>query len=375
MSGLSFTSLKPEALTWETAFRLFQLRGRTKNLSEQTQGLYAKHLGTFRKWLGEKGDTAPAQVTVNHLRGYLDSCKARGNRSVTVECVYRILRTFWRFLEPIPITAFMAKLRILQPRQGARSEHSLSYVSDERRSRRPKAEVAAEMGYWDRLLVRDGLIVTDPMANIERPQRERRFVKPFTLEQFTQLLEAIDTRDILGLRDYTLIVFAADTGLRAGEVVSLKITDVDWATGSVVVLGKGRKERRVAFGQTARKVLMAWLHKRGTIEGSDWLFVNRYGERMQPVNFQQRVKKWTRAAGIAAERLGPHALRHFFAISFLRNGGDAMSLQKLLGHFSLDMVRNYVNLTDDDALTKHRQASPLDKMGPLPGERRQVRLK
>ena len=85
--------------------------------------------------------------------------------------------------------------------------------------------------------------------------------------------------------------------------------------------------------------------------------------------------KPNRPIGFAAKRLFPHALRHFFALQFLKNGGDVMTLQKLLGHTSLDMVRNYVNMTDDDALAAHRLASPLDKMGPLPNERKQVRLK
>ena len=68
-------------------------------------------------------------------------------------------------------------------------------------------------------------------------------------------------------------------------------------------------------------------------------------------------------------------MRHFFALTFLRNGGDVMALQKLLGHSSLDMVRNYVNMSDDDALNAHRRASPLDKLGPMPGEVRRVRLR
>jgi integrase/recombinase XerD len=111
------------------------------------------------------------------------------------------------------------------------------------------------------------------------------------------------------------------------------------------------------------------------VGGSDWLWINRYGVPLKGYSFTLRLKQYTKAAGIAAKRLSPHALRHFFALTFLKNGGDVMALQKLLGHSSLEMVRNYVNMTDDDALAKHRLASPLDRMGPLPGERRQVRLK
>ncbi len=321
MDGLSIVSLKPETLTWDTALRLFALRCKSQNLSAGTQQLYAEKLGTLRAWMADNGDPRPAEVQPSQLRAFLEARKARGVSDQTVDGFYRVLRTLWRFL------------------------HS------------------------------DGLVILDPMEKVERPRRERRFAKPVTAGQLQLILARVDTKDPLGLRDYALIVFLADTGLRLSEALSLKLSDVDWANGSALVMGKGRKERRVAFGQTARRALMSWIRRRGEIEGSGLVFVNRYGRRLGLCVVEQRMKGYTREAGIAEDRLSPHALRHFFALAFLKNGGDAMALQKLLGHASLEMVRNYVNMTDDDALTKHRLASPLDRMGPLPGERRQVRLK
>lgn len=321
MDGLSLTSLKPEELTWDAALRLFLLRCKSQNLSERTLGLYKGHLAGFLRWAAANGAALPAQANATHLRFYLEACKARGCKPLTVDCIFRIMRTFWKFL------------------------------------------------------LRDGLIILDPMAKLERPRSEKRFIKPITPDQLQAILTTMDTSDALELRDYALTLFLADTGLRLSEGLAVRLAEIDWATSSIVVLGKGRKERRVAFGQTARKALMVWMQKRGTIEGSEWLWVNRKGEKMKPNNFQQRMKEYTEKAGIAADRLSPHALRHFFALSFLKNGGDVMALQKLLGHSSLDMVRNYVNMTDDDALNAHRRASPLDKLGPLPGETKRVRLK
>ena len=321
MSGLNISTLKPGELTWDSALRLFMLRCRSKNISPGTLELYELDLGAFRRWLSENGDPKPGDVQPQHLRAYLEACKVKGNKPLTVDCIYRILRTFWRFL------------------------------------------------------LNDGLTLLDPMEKVERPRRERRFVKPITEEQLRLLLTQMDTGDTLGARDHALTLFLADTGLRISEALSLRIKDIEWAGNTVAVLGKGRKERRVAFGQTAKKALLSWIQRRGVTETDAFLWVNRYNEQMRRMNFQQRIKQYSKRAGIAAQRLSPHALRHFFALQFLKNGGDAMSLQKLLGHSSLEMVRNYVNMTDDDALAKHRQASPLDRMGPLPGERRQVRLK
>jgi integrase/recombinase XerD len=321
MDGISLVSLKPQDLKWEMAIRLFSLRCKSQNLSPRTQQLYTEKLGAFRSWVADNSAPTPSETRPDHLRAFLEARKARGVSDQTVDGFYRVLRTFWRFL------------------------HS------------------------------DGLILLDPMVKVERPRRERRHAKPITGAQLQLILAQIDIKDSLGLRDYAMILLLADSGLRLSEALSLKLSDVDWANNSAVVMGKGRKERRVAFGQTARRALLTWARRRGGIEGAELLFVNRYGQALSPCTFDQRMKGYTRDAGIAAKRLSPHALRHFFALSFLKNGGDVMALQKLLGHASLDMVRNYVNMTDDDALSKHRQASPLDRMGPLPNERKKVRLR
>lgn len=321
MSGLSLVSLKPEDLTWDMAFRSFNLRCRSQNLAATTQVLYTEKLGAFRRWLVANENPKPAEVQAGHLRAFLEFQKARGVSDLTVDCFYRVLRTLWRFLH------------------------------------------------------RDGLVLVDPMIKVERPRRERRFIKPVTPDQLRQILDKIDAKDILGLRDRTMILLLADTGLRLGEALGLKLTEIDWSTNSVIVMGKGRKERRVCFGQTARSALMIWLRRRGVIDGADWVFITQHGSQMTINGVDQRMKHYTRLAGIAADRLSPHALRHFFALTFLRNGGDVMALQRLLGHTSLDLVRNYVSMCDDDTMAQHRKASPLDNLGLLPGQAKRVRLR
>lgn len=320
MADIDLVTLKPEDLTWDAAVRMFTLRCKSANISERTHVIYAEKMRALRLWLSQNGSPSPAQITPTHLRGYLESRKERGVCDLTVDGHYRVLRTFWKFLH------------------------------------------------------RDGLVLLDPMAKVDRPRRERRFSKPVTADQLRQIIAQINTKKLLGLRDYTLILLLADTGLRLGEALSIKLLEIDWASNSIVVFGKGRKERRVAFGQTARQILMSWVRRRGVLEGVDWVFPNRYGQHWTINGVDQRMKEYTRRAGIAARRLSPHALRHHFALAFLKNGGDVMALQKLLGHTSLEMVRNYCNLTDDDTLAQHRRASPLDHLGLLPGQDKRVRL-
>lgn len=322
MGGLSFSQLTPERLTWDTAARLFFLRCKSQNLAKPTQDLYAVRLGLFLKWAADSGAPRPAEVQPAHLRAFLEACRARGNKASTVEQVYRILSTFWGFLK------------------------------------------------------RDGLVLLDPMEKIERPKREKKLVRPMTEGELRKVLEKIDTRSAFGLRDYSIILFLADSGARISEALGLKMGDVDWVGQTATLRGKGGKERRVGFGRRVREAVLAWLRRRGggeELAGPVW--VDRFGRPLKRHHFEHRVKALTVLAGISADRLSCHSLRHYFALAFLRNGGDPLSLQRILGHEDLAMTRHYCAQTDDDVLAKHRAASPLDRLTPLPGERRRVRLK
>jgi integrase/recombinase XerD len=171
------------------------------------------------------------------------------------------------------------------------------------------------------------------------------------------------------VRDYALLLFYADTGLRLNEALSVRLIDLDMEAQKVKVLGKGAKEREVSFADTTANWLKKWLVRREGI-ASEWLWVSRYGSRLSDTSVSQRLKKLTRKAGIARTRLSVHALRHFFAIDFLRNGGDAKSLQRILGHSDLSMTMHYVNWAGDEAQMMHRRASPVDKIMGMPAARR-----
>ena len=321
MSGLVLSSLKPEEMTWELASRLFLLRCRAQNLSPATQELYGYTLEGFRRFLGVSGEPKPSEIQAHHVRGYLDFCKAKLSPE-TVDARLRQLRTLFRFL------------------------------------------------------VRDGLIFKDPTEAVERPKRERKLARGFTLDQVRATLEKISSRTPMGLRDRALVLLLLDSGLRISEALSLRIGDLDMANGTVVVMGKGSKERKVCWGETVRRAIMAWLRVRTTAKDSDPLFIGRMGDRLDRHQFAKRLKRYTRAAGVEGARLSCHALRHAFALEFLRGGGDVMTLQRLLGHSTLEMTRRYLNQTDDDVMLKARSVGAVvDKMGPLPGERRQVKLR
>jgi integrase/recombinase XerD len=126
-------------------------------------------------------------------------------------------------------------------------------------------------------------------------------------------------------------------------------------------MGKGSKERIVPFGSNTRTWLRTYLKRRGD-QPVDLLFVTEYGEQVTVYHLDHRLKIYAKKADITGVKVSSHQFRRVFAVNFLRNGGDLFSLQKLLGHTSLEMVRRYANLNDDDVKRAHKLYSPLDRM-------------
>ena len=127
----------------------------------------------------------------------------------------------------------------------------------------------------------------------------------------------------------------------------------------------------VPFGASVRSALSSYLARRADVETKQ-VFVNQYGEPITRHGVAYMLRERGKAAGITGVRLSPHTLRHTFARTWLLNGGDAMSLQKMLGHSSLEMVRNYVNLAASDVSAIHRNVSPADRIAgsAKPGRKR-----
>src|SRR5208283_1828686 len=115
--------------------------------------------------------------------------------------------------------------------------------------------------------------------------------------------------------------------------------------------------------------------RRGDIPAQDLLFTSQYGGRLRRYSLGKTFRLLGKKAGIKGARVSPHTLRHTFATQYIKNGGDAFSLQKILGHSTLDMVRVYVELADQDVAMIHQRFSPIERMGLVPGSKRRVLLR
>jgi integrase/recombinase XerD len=162
-----------------------------------------------------------------------------------------------------------------------------------------------------------------------------------------------------GSRNVAIILTLLDTGIRSSELCGLEMCDLDIKNGKLVVIGKGDKQRRVYLGVATRKALWRYLMERKDRDDPGTpLFATRGSVPMQRHWLRELISNIGEMAGVKDAH--PHRFRHTFAITYLRNRGDILTLQRLLGHSSLAMVRHYARIADVDAERVHRTASPVD---------------
>ncbi|MBN1887181.1 MAG: tyrosine-type recombinase/integrase [Thermoflexales bacterium] len=210
----------------------------------------------------------------------------------------------------------------------------------------------------------EGYTEDNVFGRLKPPKVPQVLIEPLTEDEIRLLLVAISQDTPEGARNYAIILLFLDTGVRLSELVQLKISGIDFGAGEFKVLGKGGKERIVPMGLATRRAVIRYIeHFRPQPVNSqeNRLFLTVAGDPISRDSIAKMLERLGRRTGIT--RLHPHLLRHTFAVRYLLNGGDVFTLQKILGHTTLDMTRRYVTLANRDVKDKHRQYSPIDNLG------------
>jgi integrase/recombinase XerD len=207
-------------------------------------------------------------------------------------------------------------------------------------------------------LAKNGYIKSNPMDGITTPKVPRVFPYVLSEEEVSALLKVAKP----DVRDYTILLFLLDTGVRASELCGISVDDVSLAVRSTRVFGKGAKERTVYFSDVTARALARWLSVRNPSDYETALFVGRLGEALTASGVLQIVRRVGKKAGLEGKRVSPHTLRHTFATLYVKEGGDAHSLQQMLGHTTTKMAEAYVNLVGRDLADAHRKYSPVGRL-------------
>ncbi|HEY2943671.1 MAG TPA: site-specific tyrosine recombinase XerD [Vicinamibacteria bacterium] len=213
-----------------------------------------------------------------------------------------------------------------------------------------------------RFALREGRIDGDPMENLRAPRSFQALPRYLTSPQVDALLAAPDVATPLGIRDRAILEVLYATGLRVSELIGLRPDDLDMQVGVLTCFGKGRKERLVPLGRTARRWVQRYLEEvrggraRGRPSAAE-LFLSQRGGRLSRMGLWGIVRRHAVAAGVE-RTLTPHVLRHSFATHLLERGADLRALQAMLGHADISTTQIYTHVTRERLRKVYDQYHP-----------------
>lgn len=280
---------------------------RIRGLKQGTVYFYASKFSVFREFLREHNQSDITAITPEVLRAFLASLTESGHNAGGVHAFYRSLRTFFRWYEN-----------------------------------------EAEPANW-----------RSPLRNIKPPTVPEQRLAPVELGVVRKMIDTCDTT-LLGLRDNAIMTVLLDTGMRASELIALNITDINLVTGIMFIgHGKGDKPRTVVAGKKTRKAIRNYLRARN--DNHPAFILSDTSERLTYWGLNLMLKRRAELARVPKPQL--HAFRRAFALECLRAGMNVYSLQRLMGHADLSVLKRYLALTDEDLIFAHSTASPVDNGG------------
>ncbi len=312
MRSVQLTLHESEPLTpLNLHYQSFLLDREAARCTVKTLQYYRYTVGSFASWLQRQGVTDPHRITPNHIRQYLVSLQRRGLKDTSQHGHARGIKAFLNWL------------------------------------------------------VSEGELNKSPMDRVSMPKVEERVQPPFGPDDVKALLNACSSKNAKDLRDRAIVLGLLDSGLRASELMSLRVGSVDMRSGLVTVQGKGRRQRTVRFGARTRKALLRYLASRDnpTADSALWVAYRRDGRERGPLSY--------RGLGMVCKCLGeragvtpchPHRFRRTFALWCLRDGMDLHSLRLLMGHSSLAVLQRYLALAGEDIERAHKLHSPVDNL-------------
>ncbi len=303
-------------ITLEDLREEFLAHCESRNLSGKTVEWYEDRTRRFVDWCATQGIVCPSDLRWLDLEQFVLHCRRQGFAPNTVHGYAQVLKTLCRL------------------------GHRLGYVPE------------------------------DITIHFEMPRVPKTIIPTFSDEQLQALLAVSDKRTWLGIRDRAILLVLLDTLIRVSELVGVDAEDVDLDECVIRVMGKGGRERHVPFGIATGQALRRYRNVVQDLRPGDPFFITRCGHRTSRWAVHTMMANSGRAAGIEGVRCSPHTLRHTGAKRFILAGGDVFTLQKLLGHTTLAMVRRYVELADVDIRAQHRRFSPADSLLRKPSPRR-----
>ncbi|MFA9559649.1 tyrosine-type recombinase/integrase [Evansella sp. AB-rgal1] len=205
--------------------------------------------------------------------------------------------------------------------------------------------------------------IEEPIHERFKPVKtEEDTLESFTPEEIKKLINAIDDTTNRGFRDLVVVYLLLDTVVRCSELIKMKRSFVDLAEGTIQLEPHATKTKRARIVPLSSKtitLLKEYLAETEEFQ-SEFLILTYEGEPISDSTVREYLREWGDKAGITNKRVSPHTFRHTGALYYVLNGGDPFSLQKILGHSDMSMVRKYIQMTNADVKRQHNMFSPIN---------------
>lgn len=209
-------------------------------------------------------------------------------------------------------------------------------------------KLSALRGFY-RFLATEKITDNNAFSLVTGLKKEKKLPRYFEYNELEELFKVPDLRTALGQRDRLILEMLYATGLRVGELVSVKVGDIDLGSRVILVVGKGNKERRVTYGDYCHDALKLYLsdgYLKLNKNVSDYLFLNNNGEVITERGIRYVLDQVIKKTSLN-KSISPHVLRHSFATHLLNEGCDLLTVQKLLGHESISATQIYTHVTTE----------------------------
>ncbi|WP_163101496.1 tyrosine recombinase XerC [Peribacillus alkalitolerans] len=239
----------------------------------------------------------------------------------------------------------------------------LTHLYDKQLSKRTISRKTSCLRSFYKFLMREKLTAENPFKSVSLPKKDHKLPKFLYEEEIEVMLKAIDSTTELGKRDLALVELLYATGIRVGECVGIQLGDLDFSLETILVHGKGKKDRYVPFGNKAKHALLDYINiSRNKLVGkldSDHgkLFVNFRGAPLTARGVRYVLSSMIETASVQGN-IHPHVLRHTFATHLLNNGADLRSVQELLGHSEISSTQIYTHVTKEQLKKVYNSAHP-----------------
>lgn len=223
----------------------------------------------------------------------------------------------------------------------------LDYLETQGKSAATKARALASLKNFYAYLISSGFLMETPVREVKVERGEKKLPQILTSREVELLLAQPSATDTKGIRDKAMLEVMYATGMRVTELLSLDLTDVNLEMGTVKCVGS-KRTRMIPLYPAALRALTAYLRDGRHVLADPTekaLFVNIGGARMSRQGFWKILKHYQTTAHIEKE-IGPHTLRHSFAVHLLENGADLGSLQELMGHSDISSTQLYTQMVD-----------------------------